>query len=863
MTEKKPLTSLNRRQFIEAVGGAAAAVTLESGRVARADDSQQYLYEDSFGNIVPAGEGAIQLGVYPPPIIGNTPSDPQTPSARSSKRRNASARSRHSHPSDTGSCSNPLTGSYYTCSYPSPNILMIIVDQMRSPTFWLPSAGVDSAIPNIAALRDQSFVFSNYFTCATVCGPARASLVTGLYAQQTCIFSTQAPGASPIAPPLAPYNPAWSGQSTDPAGFPTIGNVLSQSLPVGNTQTTRSYDCAWIGKWHLSCPDGTSSDPNPGANGPSDYGFTDSYTIPKSPSAGTFYPRSSAGYPSPNGDVNEGTGGDFLDSASTQAVPSGARDIPSFPTGGPFTTLPTRVGLNDAAIADAFVSFWLLNRQTQPWFCAVSFINPHDMSDFPHAYGLDTSDPTDFSAPIGTPSTVGYRTPPVGSGSAPQTIYGNHCGTTAACTTNGDVTKIPTLYSASPYTALPTSWNYPDNPTTSPYNPSNSTGGGKPGLQAYFQALKNNAVGGMLTSNGWLTFLNYYFWMQSCVDVQVGRVLTFLESSSFSNSTVILFTSDHGDYAGSHSMRAKGGGLYDEALNVPLYISYPGQRSVAGQAGGYPLPYVCSSVDILPYVYYLALGNSSWRRNSSDIVYHLRGREAINDAVYQYSHGGSALLQQRRISGIPLANPVSQGTADWQKYQPFVLHTSDEYQTATFGMNPDGSPIRHPSHALCFRTVDPTDTYSSFSRPTMYGGGKLGIYSYWDTCDAIGVPLQGINNASAPNEYEFYNFSQSPPGGASVNPGETLNQAFVTTGTGSFTTEAQAYVNDFFGTGSPAGISISDELYMPTVSGQLQAAITVAFDNYIAYLNCLGMMTGSDGKISSCESITCPPVYLA
>jgi hypothetical protein len=87
-------------------------------------------------------------------------------------------------------------------------------------------------------------------------------------------------------------------------GFPTIGDVLSQTtLPEGPGP---SYDCAWIGKWHVSDYGGTSQ---PGYNGPSDYGFKNAYCIP-GPNQGQ-YPNSI--YYSPNGLPNEGTAGDFLD----------------------------------------------------------------------------------------------------------------------------------------------------------------------------------------------------------------------------------------------------------------------------------------------------------------------------------------------------------------------------------------------------------------------------------------------------------------------------------------------------------------------------------------------------------------------
>ena len=56
----------------------------------------------------------------------------------------------------------------------NPNILLIIVDQMRWPQ-WLKSSqtqALQSMLPNIwGTLRNRSYVFGQYYTAATACGP--------------------------------------------------------------------------------------------------------------------------------------------------------------------------------------------------------------------------------------------------------------------------------------------------------------------------------------------------------------------------------------------------------------------------------------------------------------------------------------------------------------------------------------------------------------------------------------------------------------------------------------------------------------------------------------------------------------------
>ena len=402
-------TLVNRRRFMGALGAAAVGGALLQTSPNAHGDNVALQYEDSFGNIVPVGDAATALGIVPPPVSSQQPVNPAAFPGSRRPHRTRGGKARPAEASPDG-CTTGVTS--YASGYPKYNFLLIMVDQMRSPTFWLPSGGqqaVDNVIQNIAGLRDQSLIFPNYFVAATVCGPSRACLTTGLYSQQTCIFRSQ--GGSPLPPSLMPYNSNWPG-SGDP-GFPTIGNVLTQVLPIDGTQTTASYDCTWIGKWHLSCAYGVQyQPPKPGENGPSDYGFTNKYSLPNATvQPQPWYPRGSNGlvYPSPNGYQNQGCGGDFLDSEPEINPPN---DFPAFtPTPGEPALSPFQyVELSDAAIATAFTKYWLLNPPAQPWFCAVSFVNPHDIDYFPYPFGLTSTDPNDFDAPS-TPSSIGYQQP--------------------------------------------------------------------------------------------------------------------------------------------------------------------------------------------------------------------------------------------------------------------------------------------------------------------------------------------------------------------------------------------------------------------------------------------------------------------
>jgi arylsulfatase len=67
------------------------------------------------------------------------------------------------------------------------------------------------------------------------------------------------------------------------------------------------------------------------------------------------------------------------------------------------------------------------------------------------------------------------------------------------------------------------------------------------------------------------------------VDDQVGRVLSSFEDQGLLDSTVVLFTSDHGDLLGDH-LRLQKSSAYRESLTVPLAIRLPGDAARAPTA---------------------------------------------------------------------------------------------------------------------------------------------------------------------------------------------------------------------------------------------------------------------------------------
>jgi hypothetical protein len=165
-------------------------------------------------------------------------------------------------------------------------------------------------------------------------------------------------------------------------------------------------------------------------------------------------------------------------------------------------------------------------------------------------------------------------------------------------------------------------------------------------------------------------------------------------------NTVVVFTSDHGEYGASHGLRGKGAGVYEEGIRVPLIVRDP--RGVLTTAPTQTRTQLSSSVDVAPLLLTLATGSNEWRREP------------------RYAHLASRL----DLASI-LADPSAPG-------RPYVLHATDEVVTE-FALEPYAADA--PLHVLALRTP----------------AAKYATYSHW--------PHEGIEPLSAGQESELYDYS--------------------------------------------------------------------------------------------------------
>jgi arylsulfatase A-like enzyme len=88
--------------------------------------------------------------------------------------------------------------------------------------------------------------------------------------------------------------------------------------------------------------------------------------------------------------------------------------------------------------------------------------------------------------------------------------------------------------------------------------------------------------------------LHGYLALTKNLDDNVGRLMDYMKKSGLDKSTIVVFTSDHGELMGAHGFRGKSR-AYTEAANIPMIMRWPGHIPA-----GLQTDYLHSSIDHLP-----------------------------------------------------------------------------------------------------------------------------------------------------------------------------------------------------------------------------------------------------------------------
>ena len=116
-----------------------------------------------------------------------------------------------------------------------------------------------------------------------------------------------------------------------------------------------------------------------------------------------------------------------------------------------------------------------------------------------------------------------------------------------------------------------------------------------------------------------------YWAMCDLLDDAVSRMLNALDRTGQREDTIVVFTSDHGELLGDHGVYLKGPFFYEEALNVPLIVSWPGAYESAETDA------LVELVDLAPTLLDAADVDPSPRMQGRSLHSSLVGEEPLDD----------------------------------------------------------------------------------------------------------------------------------------------------------------------------------------------------------------------------------------
>lgn len=93
--------------------------------------------------------------------------------------------------------------------------------------------------------------------------------------------------------------------------------------------------------------------------------------------------------------------------------------------------------------------------------------------------------------------------------------------------------------------------------------------------------------------------LTAYMGLIKQIDDQIGRLMGFLDDQGITDDTMIVFTSDHGDYLGDHWMGEKEL-FHDASARIPLIVVDP--RPEADATRGVKSPALVEAIDVVPTI---------------------------------------------------------------------------------------------------------------------------------------------------------------------------------------------------------------------------------------------------------------------
>ena len=178
------------------------------------------------------------------------------------------------------------------------------------------------------------------------------------------------------------------------------------------------------------------------------------------------------------------------------------------------------------------------------------------------------------------------------------------------------------------------------------------------------------------------------------VDKAIGALLDAIRQNGIEDRTIIVFTSDHGDFAGRYGLIGKTKAFYEPLIRIPLIVAIPGRPS--GQRIGANI----SNIDVMPTIAD-ALGlESPSRVQGKSFLQLIDGkRQTHRDAIYAEV-------------GTPQPPPASLPIAQFPAYNKKRQAEDGVFWFIEYTTRGRAAMIRKDHWKYCFYTGDTDELYN-------------------------------------------------------------------------------------------------------------------------------------------------------
>jgi len=185
----------------------------------------------------------------------------------------------------------------------------------------------------------------------------------------------------------------------------------------------------------------------------------------------------------------------------------------------------------------------------------------------------------------------------------------------------------------------------------------------------------------------WQPLLSAYFGETTLIDAQVGRVLDHLDRTGLARDTLVIWTTDHGDTAGSHGICNKDYTMYEEIYAVPLLVRWPGVIAPGSVSGDY----VMHLLDLHATLHELCGEKPPTGSHGLSLMPLLQGAGADwpRDSAYAEFHGSHMGLYSLRLLRTPRYSYVYNPNDIDELYD----NDSDPAQLVNLANAPESKPI--------------------------------------------------------------------------------------------------------------------------------------------------------------------------